>query len=765
MLGHLRDHRTARWGRLASGFSVLLVLMVGLSLAAGALLAIPSARASPAPQATFNPPCAPVATGVCVSIASPGEPQIVPVEPDFVSSVEPNTTQSLPLYVKSASPLNWSQAPYSGPDSPVTLNVTATTWNGDPFYSLYDNSVYHSSSLSYWSGPTYVATNRSYPWWYEVNISALSQTGTPNFSPGMNVTWWIEITYNTSGVISHHNGPMFEFTYAGAWPYSPYTGASKYAGPGAFADDVTAVVTPTAPNWNDSVAVAVSTTAATVAGRAAIDQGYLNLTERAPSGVLVAATTFLMPPSVSGPVAATTFVIPATLAQVAGARVTYELDLADNASDWITSGLLAYTVNGNGSFLSDDFSDVLSLSASPFVGPVPANASLPTVGPGVPVELALESQDPSTAIAGAQVDYTVSLPLLGEVASQTARFDRVTSTDFTGAIPGLPVGAWVNFTIEAFDFSQHRVVSAPLEYTVPAFSAVVPTNATFFYVEVRDANAAGGWVSGARVEISSVSGYFRSVSTTVLGLAYPNTTGNPLAPGLAPAGATFTVNVSDPTFVPAGAHAPVAVQVVFVAPHTLTDHAVLVAASYYTIVESGDAVVFWLNGTSLGPLASLPATASWEIAGALGLVAFHGTVYEIGAVTIPIMVGNVGVLIAMSNIIVLSVDPKTMGVQTGMNQTFRNLGSAIGPVLVTSILASYAFTEFTPFGPFENYRLVGYEIVFGVVAAMGALGGLLSLTLRNFRFLADGTRHGAPSGAPAPGAEPAPAPAVSASRP
>ncbi len=153
------------------------------------------------------------------------------------------------------------------------------------------------------------------------------------------------------------------------------------------------------------------------------------------------------------------------------------------------------------------------------------------------------------------------------------------------------------------------------------------------------------------------------------------------------------------------------------------------------------------------------------VAGALGLVAFHGTVYEIGAVTIPIMVGNVGVLIAMSNIIVLSVDPKTMGVQTGMNQTFRNLGSAIGPVLVTSILASYAFTESTPFGPFENYRLVGYEIVFGVVAAMGALGGLLSLTLRNFRFLADGTRHGAPSSAPAPGGEPAPAPAVSASRP
>ncbi len=60
------------------------------------------------------------------------------------------------------------------------------------------------------------------------------------------------------------------------------------------------------------------------------------------------------------------------------------------------------------------------------------------------------------------------------------------------------------------------------------------------------------------------------------------------------------------------------------------------------------------------------------------------------------MVGNVGVLISMSNIIVLSVDPRAMGVHTGMNQTFRNLGSALGPVLVTSILAGYGYTILIP---------------------------------------------------------------------
>ena len=151
--------------------------------------------------------------------------------------------------------------------------------------------------------------------------------------------------------------------------------------------------------------------------------------------------------------------------------------------------------------------------------------------------------------------------------------------------------------------------------------------------------------------------------------------------------------------------------------------------------------------------------------GALGLIAFNRTPIDIAVLAIPIMVGNVGVLISMSNIIVLSVDPKTMGVQTGMNQTFRNLGSAIGPVLVTSILASYAFTVLTPIGPFQNYHTGGYVAVFVLTAVIGLIGGVLSFALRNFRFLADGTRSGHPSAAPEVPAEEAPSPAVTTSRP
>ncbi|EQD70796.1 major facilitator transporter, partial [mine drainage metagenome] len=133
--------------------------------------------------------------------------------------------------------------------------------------------------------------------------------------------------------------------------------------------------------------------------------------------------------------------------------------------------------------------------------------------------------------------------------------------------------------------------------------------------------------------------------------------------------------------------------------------------------------------------------------GALGMIVYNRSIYQIAAFAVPVMVGNVGVLISMSNIIVLSVDPRTMGVQTGMNQTFRNLGSAIGPVLVSSILAAYAFTLYVPIGPgvsyaFENYRIVGYAVVFALVAVVGILGAVVSFGLRNYRFHADGTRSG-----------------------
>jgi len=138
--------------------------------------------------------------------------------------------------------------------------------------------------------------------------------------------------------------------------------------------------------------------------------------------------------------------------------------------------------------------------------------------------------------------------------------------------------------------------------------------------------------------------------------------------------------------------------------------------------------------------------------GALGLALFHTTILALTLFAIPALVGNVAVLIAMSNIIVLSVSPKELGIQTGMNQTFRNLGSAVGPVLAATITATFttqAVVATTPFGRvFANVpATTGFVVLFAITAGVALVGLLLSLGLRNYRFHADGTRLEAPSAA------------------
>jgi len=157
--------------------------------------------------------------------------------------------------------------------------------------------------------------------------------------------------------------------------------------------------------------------------------------------------------------------------------------------------------------------------------------------------------------------------------------------------------------------------------------------------------------------------------------------------------------------------------------------------------------------------------------GALGLVLFHSTILELILFSIPALVGNVAVLIAMSNIIVLSVSPKELGIQTGMNQTFRNLGSAVGPVLAATMTASFTAQAivFRPPSPAPPVMgtvpgVVGFEVLFGITAAVALIGLILSLGLRNYRFRADGTRYDTSAEKPSVAPPVEPAPALSADR-
>ena len=157
--------------------------------------------------------------------------------------------------------------------------------------------------------------------------------------------------------------------------------------------------------------------------------------------------------------------------------------------------------------------------------------------------------------------------------------------------------------------------------------------------------------------------------------------------------------------------------------------------------------------------------------GAVVLVFVNRAIIDLTLFPILLLVGNVAVLISMTNAIVLTADRRELGIQTGMNQTFRNLGSTIAPVLVTTILASFEATYFaaTPFGPvaYRGYALEGFQVVFAITAALAIAGFLVSLALKNFRFLADGTRSAgsvAPKAMPGTPTPPEAPPVAAASR-
>jgi hypothetical protein len=611
--------------------SVLILLLVSSVPPAAATAAASSAlpvAAATHPSVGFNPICAPIVPGVCVSVQSATEPAIVPPAGTYNSPVEPSANQSLPLVIKSENPLNASNVASfrNGPDSPIILNVTGNLWDGAPYYSLDDGSVFHSATALWWDGPI-TTTNTTYPWWYTVNLSADSPTGQPNFFPGMSISWSIEITYNVSGNYVHEGspqsnppGPVFHFTYRAAWPYSPDAGSAQYDGAAAYDQDLTTTRVPSQPNWNDSVTLTLNTTPQDTASGAGIGLAYVDLTETSVNGTPIAYRTFTYGnASTAGTeIPKVHFLIPAAYAQQAGASVRYTIYVEDAWGDTISSGVRNYTVGGNGSFVVGQFGDDLALTSSPSVA-----LPIAPLAPGTPVALALQSENSGTAIASATVFYTVDLPQLNEVTAASFRMSRINSTSFAGTIPGFPVGSGVNFTVEAWDFDSLGETSPDYNYSVQSVATALPAiaqNGSFFYVGVRNAGS-GAWIDGATVRVIGPGGYFRSVGTTYAGLAYPNATAAPYAPIVVPAGQTYVVNVSDASDRSAGVALANGVAINLSTTHAMAAHAVLDAGNGFTVYQDGNLIVFWFNSTAPAPSASSPDTTPIVIGSVVGLVA------------------------------------------------------------------------------------------------------------------------------------------------
>jgi MFS family permease len=142
-----------------------------------------------------------------------------------------------------------------------------------------------------------------------------------------------------------------------------------------------------------------------------------------------------------------------------------------------------------------------------------------------------------------------------------------------------------------------------------------------------------------------------------------------------------------------------------------------------------------------GPKFPMLLGAALIVVGGLFLAEFNDAVIDLILGPIPIMTGIICIFIGMINLVVVSSKPQETGVQTGMNLTFRNLGTAIGPVAAATILTSVltVYHSGTPY-QFSAPGTSAFQLIFLLIALFGVVAFVFSLFIRNFRFVGRGQR-------------------------
>ncbi|MGC2360598.1 MAG: MFS transporter [Thermoplasmata archaeon] len=176
-----------------------------------------------------------------------------------------------------------------------------------------------------------------------------------------------------------------------------------------------------------------------------------------------------------------------------------------------------------------------------------------------------------------------------------------------------------------------------------------------------------------------------------------------------------------------------------------------------------------------GPKPVMMLGSALATAGFLLLLVFDQTYTELLLAPIPTFVGLVAMIIAITNMVVLSSRKGETGIQTGMQEMLQDLGSSIGPVLVATVLLSFtgvfAAGVSGPAGPVTVVlpTLTAFHWLFAVGAILAVTCGIMASFLHNYTFASTGERSDAPSPrSPAAGGEspesPAPASAPPAAR-
>ncbi|HUI38100.1 MAG TPA: MFS transporter [Thermoplasmata archaeon] len=164
-----------------------------------------------------------------------------------------------------------------------------------------------------------------------------------------------------------------------------------------------------------------------------------------------------------------------------------------------------------------------------------------------------------------------------------------------------------------------------------------------------------------------------------------------------------------------------------------------------------------------GPRPLMMLGSAISTAGFLLLFTVHSNYVEIVLEAIPTFVGMVTIIVCVTNVVVLSARRGETGIQTGLTETFQDLGASVGPVVVSSVLTSITSTYLVrvaaPGGsavvPVVLPSLAAFEWIFGLGTVLVVACGVLGSQIRNYQLHehpveTDGASTGA--GSPATGA-------------
>ena len=152
-----------------------------------------------------------------------------------------------------------------------------------------------------------------------------------------------------------------------------------------------------------------------------------------------------------------------------------------------------------------------------------------------------------------------------------------------------------------------------------------------------------------------------------------------------------------------------------------------------------------------GPKPTVIVGSSLAILGMLLLIVNRATQFDVALDCVVTLVGVVGVLIPIVNMITLSLPYDSVATGLGLNTMLRNVGGALGPVLATTVMSTYT-TSFA-LGPGVTIALpnsTAFDYVFCLGIGVLVLAIVISLTAKNYTFRkipANRTPHSMPEGA------------------